>query len=432
MSDDTIKRLQHAAHAVGKAPLTLGDVAMIRDACDEAVRAISECRQECEEQARVNGMGASREAALLAKLEGAKREISEIKKSHVLGDPMDRLRYVCARLEEITGPDIDSNAPVEKIARQAVWKHKRLVEYAELAVGVLREIRRELGFAEWGDNATGAAMFFEFIREWTAKIDATLATNPTPSDPLHGSATATVVNNGDAPGHSAALSPGSGDGGTGGYEYEIDRQWRECNRCGEKFQRPPEGYRWCQKCSSPDTRPLEQLEIGNSNVSGWGAAAATAKEVNRLDIGDERPLTRADRILAEHAGDAEELLAAECDQLEAELARHRLYPQPPEGWKLVPVEPTDDMVANIRRRQLAIRASLGAEPSMDDRWVYRAMIAAAPECPHAYPQPIKPDTGVPWCACPADVCRVDQRCYCRHTGAYNPEVSQTNSGTEKR
>jgi hypothetical protein len=53
----------------------------------------------------------------------------------------------------------------------------------------------------------------------------------------------------------------------------------------------------------------------------------------------------------------------------------------PEGWKLVPTEATDEMVANIRRRQLAVRASLGMEPSMDDKWVYRAMLAASPEPP---------------------------------------------------
>lgn len=53
----------------------------------------------------------------------------------------------------------------------------------------------------------------------------------------------------------------------------------------------------------------------------------------------------------------------------------------PAGFKLVPLEATDDMVANIRRRQLAVRASLGAEPIMDDKWVYAAMIAVAPTPP---------------------------------------------------
>lgn len=59
----------------------------------------------------------------------------------------------------------------------------------------------------------------------------------------------------------------------------------------------------------------------------------------------------------------------------------------PEGWKLVPLEPTDEMVANIRRRQLASRAALGSEPSMDDKWVYRAMLAASPTFPAQGPLP---------------------------------------------
>lgn len=62
-------------------------------------------------------------------------------------------------------------------------------------------------------------------------------------------------------------------------------------------------------------------------------------------------------------------------------------------------------------------------PSETSRKIGEALDWLNEERHHAYPQPIKPDTGVPWCACPADVCRVDQRCYCRHTGAYNPERS---------
>lgn len=53
----------------------------------------------------------------------------------------------------------------------------------------------------------------------------------------------------------------------------------------------------------------------------------------------------------------------------------------PLGWRLVPPEATDDMVANIRKTQLEVRQSLGRDPVMDDRWVYRAMIAAAPTAP---------------------------------------------------
>jgi hypothetical protein len=62
---------------------------------------------------------------------------------------------------------------------------------------------------------------------------------------------------------------------------------------------------------------------------------------------------------------------------------HRLYPQPPEGWKLVPLEATDDMVANIRRRQLRIRETLGIDPVPDDKWAYAAMVMAAPQPPGA-------------------------------------------------
>lgn len=61
----------------------------------------------------------------------------------------------------------------------------------------------------------------------------------------------------------------------------------------------------------------------------------------------------------------------------------------PDGWKLVPLEPTDDMVANIRRRQLADRAAWGVEPLMDDKWAYRAMIAAAPKPPEDDPEEMR-------------------------------------------
>jgi hypothetical protein len=41
---------------------------------------------------------------------------------------------------------------------------------------LVQALREEICEAEWGSNAAGAAMFFEFIRKWTRHIDATEST----------------------------------------------------------------------------------------------------------------------------------------------------------------------------------------------------------------------------------------------------------------
>ena len=54
-------------------------------------------------------------------------------------------------------------------------------------------------------------------------------------------------------------------------------------------------------------------------------------------------------------------------------------PSAPEGWKLVPVDPTDEMIFTIR--ETCWKASGGQLPAY--REVYAAMLAAAPEAPEA-------------------------------------------------
>ena len=51
-------------------------------------------------------------------------------------------------------------------------------------------------------------------------------------------------------------------------------------------------------------------------------------------------------------------------------------PSVPEGWKLVPIEPTDEMINKVIDERLAALVS-GKDHSMLD--IYRAMLAAAPE-----------------------------------------------------
>lgn len=59
--------------------LVKGDDALgnMVDLARKLERALSDCRQEVEEQARVNGMGASREARLMAELAEAKKALSD-------------------------------------------------------------------------------------------------------------------------------------------------------------------------------------------------------------------------------------------------------------------------------------------------------------------------------------------------------------------
>lgn len=56
-----------------------------------------------------------------------------------------------------------------------------------------------------------------------------------------------------------------------------------------------------------------------------------------------------------------------------------------EGWRLVPVEPTAEMVQAGRNEPLAGEADEDAPE--DYRAVYRAMLAAAPACPSAAAAP---------------------------------------------
>ena len=61
------KELRPAVEAAGLNAISMQEVLELLDRLEEA-------ESECLEQARLNGMGASREAALLAKLEAAEKE----------------------------------------------------------------------------------------------------------------------------------------------------------------------------------------------------------------------------------------------------------------------------------------------------------------------------------------------------------------------
>lgn len=89
-------------------------------------RELAAARQECEEQARVNGMGASREAALLAKLEEAKREISDLT---TRAEAAERIAdtFVCGLLrnESSDGPWREIGMDHEGLLPQLVYAEGR-------------------------------------------------------------------------------------------------------------------------------------------------------------------------------------------------------------------------------------------------------------------------------------------------------------------
>jgi hypothetical protein len=88
-----------------------------------------------------------------------------------------------ARLEhELAVEKSDRRRDVERLVGEMVAAHREAAALREAndkigrKAALVQALREEICEAEWGSNAAGAAMFFEFIRKWTRHIDATEST----------------------------------------------------------------------------------------------------------------------------------------------------------------------------------------------------------------------------------------------------------------
>ncbi|HBG30771.1 MAG TPA: hypothetical protein DDW98_09100 [Gammaproteobacteria bacterium] len=76
------------------------------------------------------------------------------------------------------------------------------------------------------------------------------------------------------------------------------------------------------------------------------------------------------------------------DRIEAAL---NADPTIPDGWKLVPVEPTDDMLVSGTEAWMQVRKERHAyEDAVEATSVYRAMLNAAPRSGEAKPSRLNP------------------------------------------
>ena len=66
----------------------------------------------------------------------------------------------------------------------------------------------------------------------------------------------------------------------------------------------------------------------------------------------------------------------ECGSKEATLPGAQPAPSVPDGWKLVPIEPTQEMIDHVIDERLDALAA-GKDHTFID--IYKAMLAAAPE-----------------------------------------------------
>lgn len=75
---DAISRVKNWLYIVAKSHTILPARAVVEDIAALVVQ-LEACQKECEEQARLNGMGASREAKLMTQLERAEETLREVR-----------------------------------------------------------------------------------------------------------------------------------------------------------------------------------------------------------------------------------------------------------------------------------------------------------------------------------------------------------------
>lgn len=166
----------------------------------------------------------------------------------------------------------------------------------------------------------------------------------------------------------------------------------------------------CPKCDEHCKR--DEVDVGVGILTGpWGcprcgwSESAEYDQHNPLNVGPDERGGFKDQFGGYHPAGSDMAIAyALASAAPAPVAVPSEDPKPPvgdaavpSGWKLVPVEPTREMLAPFARQQVA---AMGQNPDTSlmpggspcwhhftDRWipVYRAMLAAAPTPPAGEP-----------------------------------------------